>query len=170
LLTNRHAAEALIQTIRETRSRYNLITNNCQTYVTQLLDAVEVSKVKEFPTTLAVYQRLFSSGKVIDLFTEIPTDTSLSSNAGGMAVTPPGQESGVTGGTGTVSGYSYPGDDRPAGDSSHGNSVLLAQQVMDANTNQVNTEEESQRHMDDKDHKHGRLSQASKSIFRKFKK
>jgi hypothetical protein len=160
----------LIQTIRETRSKYNLITNNCQTYVTQLLDAVEVSKVKEFPTTLAVYQRLFSSGKVIDLFAETPTDANLSGNAGEIAVAPSGQELGVIGGTGTVSGYSYPGDNRPAGDSSHGNSVLLAQQVMDANTNQVNTEEESQRHMDDKDHKHGRLSEASKSLFRKFKK
>ena len=66
----RRAGEAVIQHIRATRPGYNLISNNCQTYVLQLLDAIKVSQVKEFGTTLAVYERLFGTGKVADLFVD----------------------------------------------------------------------------------------------------
>lgn len=58
----------MIQAIREKRPGYNLITNNCQTYALQLLDAIKVGMRKEFGTTLAVYERLTGSGKVVDLF------------------------------------------------------------------------------------------------------
>ncbi|TIC89908.1 hypothetical protein CH35J_012435 [Colletotrichum higginsianum] len=66
----RRAGEYVIQSIRSRQPVYNLITNNCQTYVLELLDAVKVDGQKDFGTTLAVYERLFSSGKVIDLFSE----------------------------------------------------------------------------------------------------
>lgn len=49
---------------------YNLITNNCQTYVLQLLDAIKTSGDKEFGTTLAIYERITGPGKVADLFPE----------------------------------------------------------------------------------------------------
>ncbi|KAH6995813.1 hypothetical protein BKA56DRAFT_639855 [Ilyonectria sp. MPI-CAGE-AT-0026] len=64
----RRAGESVIQAIRDKRPGYNLITNNCQTYALQLLDAIKVGMRKEFGTTLAVYERLTGSGKVIDLF------------------------------------------------------------------------------------------------------
>ncbi|KAJ3939216.1 uncharacterized protein N0V96_010661 [Colletotrichum fioriniae] len=66
----RRAGEYVIQSIRSRQPVYNLITNNCQTYVLELLDAVKVDGHKDFGTTLAVYERLFSSGKVIDLFSD----------------------------------------------------------------------------------------------------
>lgn len=49
---------------------YNLITNNCQTYVLQLLDAVKASMYKELGTTQAVYEKLTGRGKVAELFAE----------------------------------------------------------------------------------------------------
>lgn len=64
----RRAGESVIQSIREKQPGYNLITNNCQTYALQLLDAIKVGIQKEFGTTLAVYERLTGSGKVADLF------------------------------------------------------------------------------------------------------
>ncbi|KAH7150308.1 hypothetical protein B0J13DRAFT_286595 [Dactylonectria estremocensis] len=64
----RRAGESVIQSIRDRQPGYNLITNNCQTYALQLLDAIKVGVRKEFGTTLAVYERLTGSGKVLDLF------------------------------------------------------------------------------------------------------
>jgi hypothetical protein len=49
-------------------------------------------------------------------------------------------------------------------------SVAFAQQVMDANTMQLSTEEEAQRHIDDNDHKNGGWSKKISSFSRKFKK
>ncbi|KAF6785966.1 hypothetical protein CSOJ01_15495 [Colletotrichum sojae] len=66
----RRAGESVIQSIRERQPVYNLITNNCQTYALELLDAIKVDGHKDFGTTLAVYERLTGSGKVMDLFTE----------------------------------------------------------------------------------------------------
>lgn len=60
--------ESVIASIREKQPAYNLITNNCQTYALQLLDAIKVGGQKEFGTTLAVYERLLGPGKVKDLF------------------------------------------------------------------------------------------------------
>ena len=60
--------EAVIQSIRSRQPVYNLITNNCQTYVLQLLDAIKASVYKELGTTQAVYEKLTGSGKVSELF------------------------------------------------------------------------------------------------------
>ncbi|KAL6866574.1 hypothetical protein ACO1O0_002686 [Amphichorda felina] len=62
------AAESVIQSIREKQPTYNLINNNCQTYVLQLLDAVKTGGDKEFGTTLAIYERITGPGKIADLF------------------------------------------------------------------------------------------------------
>lgn len=62
--------ESVIQSIRERQPAYNLITNNCQTYALQLLDAIKVGSKKEFGTTLAVYERLKANGNVKDLFVD----------------------------------------------------------------------------------------------------
>ncbi|KAG6027780.1 hypothetical protein E4U19_001817 [Claviceps sp. Clav32 group G5] len=64
------AGESVIQSIRERQPAYNLITNNCQTYALQLLDAIKVGSNKQFGTTLAVYERLKGPGNVMDLFVE----------------------------------------------------------------------------------------------------
>ncbi|KAG8411795.1 hypothetical protein J3459_016294 [Metarhizium acridum] len=64
----RRAGESVIEAIRERQPGYNLITNNCQTYALQLLDAIKVGSRKEFGTTLAVYERLIGPGRVKDLF------------------------------------------------------------------------------------------------------
>ncbi|KAH7079337.1 hypothetical protein BKA63DRAFT_508193 [Paraphoma chrysanthemicola] len=157
----RRAGEAVIQQIRSTRPGYNLISNNCQTYVLQLLDAIRVSQVKEFGTTLAVYDRLFGSGKVSDLFVDgdgnpqpnQPSDPII----GGATVVPPiaGQEIGVVGSTADHSSvlYHHPeallhqdGQDTASGPTPH-NSILFAQQVMNANTTQLNTQDEMNRGM-----------------------
>ncbi|KAG6029451.1 hypothetical protein E4U40_000528 [Claviceps sp. LM458 group G5] len=66
----RRAGESVIQSIRERQPAYNLITNNCQTYALQLLDAIKVGSNKQFGTTLAVYERLKGPGNVMDLFVE----------------------------------------------------------------------------------------------------
>ncbi|KAH8173884.1 DUF862-domain-containing protein [Sarocladium implicatum] len=60
--------DSVIAKIREKQPAYNLITNNCQTYALQLLDAIKTDGQVEFGTTLAVYERLFGPGKVKDLF------------------------------------------------------------------------------------------------------
>ncbi|KAG9249796.1 uncharacterized protein F5Z01DRAFT_745923 [Emericellopsis atlantica] len=66
----RRTGEMVIESIREAQPAYNVITNNCQTYALQLLDAIDVSVEKEFGTTRAVFERMFGRGKVIDLFSD----------------------------------------------------------------------------------------------------
>lgn len=109
------AGESVIATIREKTPVYNLITNNCQTYALQLLDAIKVGARKEFGTTLAVYNRIFSEGKVADLFNkdhQQPAD---------------GEDSGVV----------------PAKEDGDENTVGLAQQLMNDNTAQLDTHEQA---------------------------
>ena len=170
----------VIQNIRDSRPGYNLISNNCQTYVLQLLDAIQVSDVKEFGTTLAVYDRLFGSGKVADLFPEMEPNTEGTGTVGGAHIAPlAGQEIGVVGGTGSPGHVPYPVpvqhhvEGGPAGTSPQ-STVQFAQQVVNANTTQLDTEEQMSRHMDEReeaeDHKGGSWKESSKSFFRKFKK
>jgi hypothetical protein len=148
--------EAVIQQIRSTRPGYNLISNNCQTYVLQLLDTIRVSQVKEFGTTLAVYERLFGTGKVSDLFMDGDGNLHSDHPAGGATVVAPieGQEVGVIDGAANHSSelYHHPeallhqgGDQGMASAPAKQNSILFAQQVMNANTTQLNTEEEMSR-------------------------
>ncbi|PNY27608.1 Uncharacterized protein TCAP_02468 [Tolypocladium capitatum] len=66
----RRAGESVIQSIRDRQPAYNLITNNCQTYALQLLDAIKVGGHAQFGTTLAVYERIIGPGKVMDLFNQ----------------------------------------------------------------------------------------------------
>ncbi|KND91807.1 hypothetical protein TOPH_03482 [Tolypocladium ophioglossoides CBS 100239] len=66
----RRAGESVIQGIRERQPVYNLITNNCQTYALQLLDAIKAGGRTEFGTTLAVYERIVGPGKVMNLFSK----------------------------------------------------------------------------------------------------
>lgn len=108
----------MIASIREKTPAYNLITNNCQTYALQLLDAIKVGAQKEFATTLAVYERLTGPGKVMDLFAgdDQPQDAQQ-------------QQEGVTDGSGGG------GQD----------TVSLAQHVMNENTTQLNPEEEEKK-------------------------
>ncbi|CAM1505977.1 Fc.00g116140.m01.CDS01 [Cosmosporella sp. VM-42] len=121
----RRAGESVIQSIRDTRPAYNLITNNCQTYVLQLLDAIKVGMAKEFGTSRAVYERLVGPGTVEELF----SNAEVQDQAGEA---PP-----VNSGT-----------------------VSLAEQVMNENTTQLDTQEELEKSMEVKEHK--------KSIFSRF--
>lgn len=86
---------------------YNLVTNNCQTYSLQLLDAIKAGGDIEFGTTLAIYDRLTGRGKVADLYIEDEPE---------VVPAPP-----------------------PAGRT---DTVSFAQQVMNDNTNQLDTGEE----------------------------
>lgn len=67
-LTSRAAGEAVIRDIRSKNPSYNLITNNCQTYVLRLLDAIQAGVYRELGTTQAVYEKLTGRGKVAELF------------------------------------------------------------------------------------------------------
>ncbi|KAF2228793.1 hypothetical protein EV356DRAFT_497453 [Viridothelium virens] len=66
----RQAGEMVIFQMREKQKAYNLISNNCQNFASNMLDAVQVGKHKELGTSLAVYQRVIGKGKVSDLFLE----------------------------------------------------------------------------------------------------
>ncbi|KAF2029911.1 hypothetical protein EK21DRAFT_89334 [Setomelanomma holmii] len=178
----RRAGEAVIQQIRSTRPGYNLISNNCQTYVLQLLDAIRVSQIKEFGTTLAVYDRLFGTGKVSDLFVDGDGNLQPNNSAGeGMVVAPiEGQEIGVIGGKANHSSvlYHHPeallhqGQDTASGPTQE-NSILFAQQVMNANTTQLNAEEEMHRGIGEKTHiepKGRSWSEKTNSLLGRFKR
>ena len=58
----------VIFNMREKQSQYSLISNNCQNFALNMLDAVQIGKHKEFGTALAVYQRAIGKGTVSDLF------------------------------------------------------------------------------------------------------
>jgi hypothetical protein len=182
ILITRNLGEAVIQQIRSTRPCYNLISNNCQTYVLQLLDAIRVSQVKEFGTTLAVYDRLFGDGKVSDLFVEGDDSPQPDNPAEAATVVAPleGQEIGVVGGTADHSSvlYHHPeallhqGKDTASGPTEH-NSILFAQQVMNANTTQLNAEEEMQRGIHQNtgmEHKERSWSEKTNSLLGRFKR
>lgn len=169
--------EAVIQNIRNTKPGYNLISNNCQTYVLQLLDAIKVSEVKEFGTTLAVYDRLFGAGKVADLFVEDGSHQAVQTNPGGpIVVAPVGeQESGVIGASNgeLTSANQHLGNQEHLGIPPQQNSVLFAQQVMHANTPQLEAHEQLERSMPaeevEQKTEHS-WSEKTSSLFRKLKR
>ena len=160
------------------RPGYNLITNNCQTYVTQLLDVVQVSHVKQFATTLAVYERLFGSGKVADLFPDMEVNAQGQGQIAPAAPTGEEQELGVVGGSGQQGHVAYQNPQEmvhqePGSSSAGQTSVSLAQQVMNDNTHQVDTDEMSSRHMDDEGNRNHHVegwSKKTSSFFRKLKR
>ncbi|KAI1320242.1 hypothetical protein F5Y16DRAFT_86256 [Xylariaceae sp. FL0255] len=80
----REAGEMTIFNMREKQKAYNLITNNCQNFALNLLDAIQIGNHRQFGTTLAIYKRATGKGTVSDLFLQklpeaeeqdsIPTD------------------------------------------------------------------------------------------------
>ncbi|KAK3899331.1 hypothetical protein C8A05DRAFT_18217 [Staphylotrichum tortipilum] len=68
----RRAGEDVIAQMRAKKPGYNLISNNCQNFALELLEAIQVRHAErtEFATTLAVVQTATGSGKVRDLFRE----------------------------------------------------------------------------------------------------
>jgi hypothetical protein len=123
----------------------------------QLLDAVRVSQVKEFATTRAVYDRLFGAGKVSDLFVDAEEDDTalhLQSESPALDVAPiEGQQTGVIGATAGQSHmlYHHPeallqqGGHHTSSGPTQQNSIVFAQQVMNANTTQLNSHDEMHR-------------------------
>ena len=59
-----------IHQMREKRAAYNLISNNCQNFALNLLDAIQIGAHREFATSFAVYQRATGAGTIKDLFVD----------------------------------------------------------------------------------------------------
>ncbi|KAI1368756.1 hypothetical protein F5Y08DRAFT_228223 [Xylaria arbuscula] len=66
----RQAGEMVIYNMREKQKGYNLITNNCQNFALNMLDAIQIGKHKEFGTALAIFRSATGKGSVSDLFLE----------------------------------------------------------------------------------------------------
>ncbi|KAI0817618.1 hypothetical protein GGR55DRAFT_621240 [Xylaria sp. FL0064] len=64
----RQAGEMVIYNMREKQKGYNLITNNCQNFALNMLDAIQIGKHKEFGTALAIFRRATGKGTVSELF------------------------------------------------------------------------------------------------------
>ena len=60
--------------MRTSRPSYNLISNNCQNFATNLLNAIQIGAHREFATSFAVYQRATGKGAIKDLFAEPPEE------------------------------------------------------------------------------------------------
>ncbi|KAJ6493300.1 hypothetical protein C8R45DRAFT_989345 [Mycena sanguinolenta] len=60
----RRAGEMTIYNMRSKQPAYNLITNNCQLFALQMLDAVQIGKHLEFATTYSVYQAALTGTSV----------------------------------------------------------------------------------------------------------
>jgi len=107
---------------------------------------------KEFGTTLAVYERVFGPGKIKDLFEgeEKPEDQQQHQIEQGGE---PGAEAGTQ-------QPMHPG---------RSDTVNLAQDVMNQNTNQLDTEREMERHQDEKDEKDEK-EKTKKGFFSRFKR
>lgn len=132
-LAKLNSGESVIKAIRQKQPAYNLISNNCQTYVLELLNAIKVGVDQEIGTTLAVYERLVGPGKVKDLFTT--TVEVQDESTGALAPSRP---------------------DAPA-QTQKQDSVSFAQQVMHDNTTQLNTQDELDRHESEKERKGGSM-------------
>lgn len=64
------AGRMTIHNMRQKRAAYNLISNNCQNFAVNLLDAVQVGAHREFATSFAVYQAATGEGEINDLFAD----------------------------------------------------------------------------------------------------
>ncbi|TAQ84271.1 hypothetical protein B7494_g7410 [Chlorociboria aeruginascens] len=58
----------VIHNMREKRPAYNIISNNCQNFAVNLLDAIQIGAHREFATSFAVYQAATGKGEIKDLF------------------------------------------------------------------------------------------------------
>ncbi|KAI0486490.1 hypothetical protein F4859DRAFT_371884 [Xylaria cf. heliscus] len=69
----RQAGEMVIYNMRERQKGYNLITNNCQNFALNMLNAIQIGKQRDFGTALAIFQRVTGKGSISDLFlAELP--------------------------------------------------------------------------------------------------
>lgn len=60
----------VIYNMRQRQKGYNLITNNCQNFALNMLDAIQVGRQREFGTALAIFQRATGRGAIKELFLE----------------------------------------------------------------------------------------------------
>lgn len=60
--------------MRTLKPSYNLISNNCQNFATNLLDSIQIGAHREFATSFAVYQRATGEGAIMDLFSAPPEE------------------------------------------------------------------------------------------------
>lgn len=63
-----------IHNMREKRPAYNLISNNCQNFAVNLLDAIQVGAHRDFATAFTIYSRATGKGSISDLFSEPPPE------------------------------------------------------------------------------------------------
>lgn len=63
-----------IHNMRSTRPAYNLISNNCQNFAVNLLDAIQLGSHRDFATAFSVYSRATGKGAIKDLFAEPPPE------------------------------------------------------------------------------------------------
>lgn len=54
--------------MRTKRPAYNLISNNCQNFALELLNAIQIGAHHQFASTFAIYQRATGKGTIKDLF------------------------------------------------------------------------------------------------------
>ncbi|KAI2636127.1 hypothetical protein GGS21DRAFT_514680 [Xylaria nigripes] len=64
----RRAGEMVIYNMREKQKGYNIITNNCQNFALNMLDAIQIGRQREFGTALAIFQRVTGQGHISELF------------------------------------------------------------------------------------------------------
>ncbi len=58
----------VIYNMRQKQKGYNLITNNCQNFALNMLNAIQIGKQRELGTALAIFQRATGKGSVSELF------------------------------------------------------------------------------------------------------
>ena len=54
--------------MRSKRPAYNLISNNCQNFALELLNAIQIGAHRQFASTFVIYQRATGKGTIKDLF------------------------------------------------------------------------------------------------------
>ena len=64
------SGEMVIHNMRQKRPEYNIITNNCQNFAEQMLDAIQIGAHQQFATAFAVYQRATGKGTIKELFVD----------------------------------------------------------------------------------------------------
>ncbi|KIW30199.1 uncharacterized protein PV07_05959 [Cladophialophora immunda] len=66
----RQASEMTIHQMRTKRPAYNLISNNCQNFALELLNAIQIGAHRQFASAFAIYQRATGKGSIEDLFVD----------------------------------------------------------------------------------------------------
>ncbi|KAF7299769.1 hypothetical protein HMN09_00982800 [Mycena chlorophos] len=64
----RQAGEMTIFHMRAKQAAYNLISNNCQSFALQMLDAIQIGNHREFATSYEVYRAALGHGDMAALF------------------------------------------------------------------------------------------------------